>query len=418
MGLNLDSPPVLHPLGDVRSQTYADALTLPMVVPTASLPVVTAISVQDADSVVMLNQIAIQEREKLTKSLQPKYLRYNTWVAGHFSSCTADWTMIASPLPSIPFNKHNNPITITCNPSLFKIVTPIDINLFESLLSTHPNQPFVMLVCKGLREGFWPWADTLLDGFPITHDASWSTINGVDKSNFLKCQIQMEQFKHRFSSPFGPDLLPGMYSMPIYVVPKPNSLDFCMVADHSFGPFSLNAMIPHCDIAGYPLDNLKHLGEVILNFHKTTEPNKPLVIYKSDVSEAYQLLPVHKKWQVKQVNTINGQHYINCASGSIWISFNALVLWIARYICNVECLLEYVDDFFNVARASSLIHYKPFNKSMPKDQVALLNLWTELGIPFKEKKQVFGSPLMVIGIDVDPNNLTYTLPAKAKSDLL
>ena len=48
----------------------------------------------------------------------------------------------------------------------------------------------------------------------------------------------------------------------------------------------------------------------------------------------------------------------------------------------------------------------------------LLNLWTELGIPFKEKKQVFGSPLMVIGIDVDPNNLTYTLPAKVESDLL
>ena len=55
---------------------------------------------------------------------------------------------------------------------------------------------------------------------------------------------------------------------------------------------------------------------------------------------------------------------------------------------------------------------------MPKDQVALLNLWTELRILFKEEKQVFGMLLTVIGIEVDPNNLTYTLPKKAKTDLL
>ena len=55
---------------------------------------------------------------------------------------------------------------------------------------------------------------------------------------------------------------------------------------------------------------------------------------------------------------------------------------------------------------------------MPEDQVALLNLWTELGIPFKEEKQIFGTLLTVIGIEVDPDNLTYTLPKKAKTDLL
>ena len=76
------------------------------------------------------------------------------------------------------------------------------------------------------------------------------------------------------------------------------------------------------------------------------------------------------------------------------------------------------DDSCNIAYASSFIDYEPFNKHMPKDQVTLLNLWTELGIPFKEKKQVFGTPLTVIGINVNPNNLTYTLPEKAKSDLL
>ena len=124
-------------------------------------------SVQDASSTAIWSWIAIQGKKKLTRNLQPKYLQYNTWTVGHFSPHTADWTINATPLPSIPSNKHDDVITsetILNNPTLFQIVTPINIDLFESLLSTYPNQLFVILVCRGLREGFWPWANTLLDG--------------------------------------------------------------------------------------------------------------------------------------------------------------------------------------------------------------------------------------------------------------
>ena len=140
-----------------------------------------------------------------------------------------------------------------------------------------------------------------------------------------------------------------MYSMPVHVVLKPNLSDFQMVMDHSFGLYALNAMIPHDDIAGYPLDNLKHIGELLLDFHQTVRPVEPIIVSKSDISEAYRLLPVHKKWQIKQINTVDGLRYVdrcntfgNRASGSIWISFNALVLWIVRYICNIHNLLAYV----------------------------------------------------------------------------
>jgi hypothetical protein len=47
-----------------------------------------------------------------------------------------------------------------------------------------------------------------------------------------------------------------------------------------------------------------------------------------------------------------------------------------------------------------------------------LELWDELGIPHKEKKQVFGSPLTIIGFEVNPNTMTITLPEKAKLDLI
>jgi len=341
---------------------------------------------------------------------------------------TADWTLNAQPLPSIPISELNNEITtktINDNPSLFQIITPINIDKFELLLETHPNQRFVKSVCKGLREGFWPWADTLLDGYPTTHDESQPTIKDEVQSEFLHSQIQVEQKKNRFSRSFGSVLLPGMYSMPIHAVPKPRSTDLRMVTDHSAGRYSLNSMIPHDDIAGYPLDNLKNLGEILLNLREKIGSQVPLILFKSDIAEAYRLLPVHKKWQLKQINTVDGLRYVDrCnafggrASGSIWIAFNSLVTWIARNIRGINNLMVYVDDSFKITTADSMEYYKPFQKSMPKDQIDLMNLWTDLNIPFKEKKQLFGSPLTIIGIDVDPNKMTFSLPDYARQDLL
>ena len=60
----------------------------------------------------------------------------------------------------------------------------------------------------------------------------------------------------RFSKPFGEKLLPAMYCMPIFAVPKPHSTNLRMVTDQSAGKYSLNNMIPREDIIGYPLDNL------------------------------------------------------------------------------------------------------------------------------------------------------------------
>ena len=107
-----------------------------------------------------------------------------------------------------------------------------------------------------------------------------------------------------------------------------------------------------------------------------------------------------------------------CGSGSIWIAFNSLVTWIARHEKCIDNLLVYADDSFKVVEASSLVYYQPFDRYIPKDQVKLLDSWEELRIPFKQKKQLFGSPLTIIGIEVDPNAMTFTLPQTARTDLI
>jgi len=57
-------------------------------------------------------------------------------------------------------------------------------------------------------------------------------------------------------------------------------------------------------------------------------------------------MPMHPCWQIKQVNTIDGKHYVDrcnafggSGSGGIWITFNSLVAWIAK-----NELLEFISS--------------------------------------------------------------------------
>ena len=61
---------------------------------------------------------------------------------------------------------------------------------------------------------------------------------------------------------------------------------------------------------GYPLDNMTHLGEMLLR-KKEESPDEELVVFKSDISDAYHNLPMHPLWQIKQVNTIQKQRHID-----------------------------------------------------------------------------------------------------------
>ena len=222
--------------------------------------------------------------------LQPKYLRHNLWERDStLSPSTAEWLETADPLPRPPKLEVSNPIclkTITDNPHLFQVSTPIKVDVFETLLKDHPNQPFVKSVCTGLREGFWPWADTLSRGFPVTHDEMRLSSSNSEHVIFICDQCIKERQKGHYSESFGPDLLPGMYSMPIHAVPKPQSTDLRLINDHSAGPFSLNHMIDHTQVTGFPLDNMWNISEMLFNVRRNLGLT-PLVLWKSNIADAF-----------------------------------------------------------------------------------------------------------------------------------
>lgn len=275
-----------------------------------------------------------------------------------------------------PTSEFNNPVvakTIQENPHLFKIVTPIKVDVFESYLTSHPNQPFVQSVCKGLKEGFWPWASTMAEGYPEMNDESKGIPKDEQRANFLQSQRDIELVKEHFSPSFGKDLLPGMYSMLIYAVPKLSLSDYRMVTDQSCGRHLLNSMIQHDQVTGYPLDNMVHFGEILMDIERR-EPGKRQVTWKSDIAEAYRNIPMHLFWQIKQVNTVNGQCHIDrcntfggCGSGAIFISVNSLVAWIAKNKKAIHYLLDYVNDSSGCRLENDMAYYSSYKKLYPKD---------------------------------------------------
>lgn len=336
-------------------------------------------------------------------------------------------TLTANPLPSPPRSEVQNKVvrkTITQNPDLFKIVSPINVDAFGKQLKDHPNQPFVKSVVRGLRKGFWPWADTSVSTLPTTYDGSRlrQPITKKDKANFIRQQRDEEVELERWSKPFGKKLLPGMHAPPIGAVPKSTPGKFRLIIDQSSGPHALNSTIPKSQVK-VKLDNIHDLGTELLAVRKK-HPERKICLFKSDVKSAYRQLPVHPLWQIKQVVTIDGQRHVdrcntfgNRGGGWNWDAVASLVNWISTEKKKAP-LLGYVDDNFGWEFEGNKKYYKPYKKHFPTKQTRLLELWDELGIPHDEEKQLSGPSLPILGYEVDANAMTVKVPDEKKARVI
>ena len=157
----------------------------------------------------------------------PRFLRNLVWDDRDVPRRSfVDVSLTHDPVPDVLPDVRSDPIiaaTLAACSDLFKIVTPIKTDVFQNLLSDHPNQPFVRSVCRGLREGFWPYADEKPDTYPDTWDEVRPPLSDDRACQFLRDQRDEEIALDCYSPAFGTDLLPGMYSMPVHVVPKPHS---------------------------------------------------------------------------------------------------------------------------------------------------------------------------------------------------
>ncbi|KIY52916.1 hypothetical protein FISHEDRAFT_34137, partial [Fistulina hepatica ATCC 64428] len=338
----------------------------------------------------------------------PKYARNLVWVdatdddSPPTKESLAETSLSMPPVPTPPDNELSNSTalaTIHNFPHLFSIVTPVRVDVFHELLQDHPNRSLVQSVCRGLCEGFWPWASTAGRSYPDTYDNAqgYRTLSEPRQLAFAHQQCAAEVDAGRFSESFGPDLLPGMYGVPMWVVPKPHSDGLRLVVDHSAGKYSLNSMIPKLERRVH-LDGLQQLGEALIRAREQ-HPDRPLVVWKSDVSHAYRILPMHPLWQIKQTVNLDHERRVDFdnnfgggGSGRIWSVFFALVLWIAMFV-------EFIVDLFAY-------------------QCKLLRLWDRIGVPHEQRKQEWGPAIVVIGLLVDTVAMSVAMTDQGRRDLI
>ncbi|KAI5124410.1 hypothetical protein M0805_008294 [Coniferiporia weirii] len=328
----------------------------------------------------------------------------------------------AEPLPAPP-SVNELPIdlvnTVRNHPELFKIVTPIDVDIFEALLKLHPNRKFVESVVEGLRRGFWPFAQIPYD-MTVDESRKQKVREYGLRQEFLEEQLKKEVKAGRFSGPFGKRLYRGMACMPVHVGQSLAGKKFRLINNHSAGDHSLNSLIPENERCAQA-DDIRALIR-ILRARRLTKSN--IVLFKSDVSHAFRIIPMSPYWQALQAVKVNGDYYVdrcntfgNAASQRIFCAFTSLVLWIAENVWGIPDILSYVDDHFSWEYSSRKKYYVRYNKFLPEKQARLLELWDLLGIPHEPRKQESGITLTIIGYEVDLRRRRVSVP-KEKTDSL
>ena len=143
-----------------------------------------------------------------------------------------------------------------------------------------------------------------------------------------------------------------------------------------------------------PMDSLACFGEKLMALRRSRpelSQSDSYVIWKSDISEAYRVCPLHPFWQLKQgVQVGTDVHVDRCivfgssASPAIFIAFNSLVSWIAERRRDISFITTYLDDSSGCTTKDDLTFYVPYQKHLPSPQARLLSLWDDLGIPHEE----------------------------------
>ncbi|KAH9809338.1 hypothetical protein DFH28DRAFT_905376 [Melampsora americana] len=354
--------------------------------------------------------------------------------AAHFSA-SVDSSITADPLPDAP-PLSEDPMAARAlrkDPHLFKIVCPIKTSRLERLTKSHPNQPFVQSILKGLRHGFWPMSSPPSQ-VTCSHPNHVGTEEGLAILRKTRDKdVKSERFSEGFHSP-----LQGMKCAPLCLATNKHSGKTRMCTNMSFGSPSPNDLIDKAQIK-IKLDSIASFIPSLVRLRKEPTPHdstvdrfvwtprKPrsdrkVVIWKSDVDSAFRILPVHLQWQLRQIIKVDNLFHIDrcvnfgCAgSPKIWCSFFSLVLWIARYELGITDLNSYMDDSWGASLAAHTVSFK--DHRIPLNQAKFLTLFDYLGIPWAWEKQLWGGKLEIIGHLIDCDTMIIALAEEKRMAL-
>ncbi|GAA6029109.1 hypothetical protein JCM8097_001603 [Rhodosporidiobolus ruineniae] len=346
-------------------------------------------------------------------------------------------SLSAAPLPRASFSPGRLATierTIAAFPEEFDFRPTIDTALFRSALEAHPNRRFIESVLRCLER----------DGFEPPHNGDEPAGNDPSSARFpssVAHRILIEESVDaaiglQWTSPGTFFPLPGVTYNSLFVV-EPDQHRTRVVGNHTAS--GLNDGIAHEDCPCV-YDTVQDLARIIRWHHSATgRLRSTSILWKLDISLAFKLLVMSRRWQARQGIVIlvsdgaggwKKRYHVEWrgvfgsrAMPFLWTRFMSLLLWISRRRCALENPLAYMDDQFQLDPLGSLVDFVgPDGAALriPASQAAVSSLWTSLGIPHKVSalKAPFGRAVLIVGFLVDLDKLSISISAASIDKLL
>jgi hypothetical protein len=324
--------------------------------------------------------------------------------------------------------------TLALYPTEFHFNRTIDDLMLEEFLSNFPDQAFAKDVLRSLRS----------DGFEPPHDGRAAL--GEDPSSvrfpkqerhraFIQATID-EEIEKGWISRGTSFPLPGVtYSSYFAVESENHRIRACCDRTAS----GINDGIDRLDcptVYDSIVDLIRLLRWDRLESLLLTPSS---TLWKLDVSSAFKLLVMSRRWQTRQGIAIlrlgnDGRKEVSyhiewrgvfgCrAMPFLWTRFMSLIVWIGQNEYGIERPLAYMDDAFGCDNSGLLVNFLTpdgTNVRIPQDQQRMATLWSNLGIPFKlsVEKAPSGRCITIVGIQVDLDSFSVSLPEKSVDKLV
>jgi hypothetical protein len=286
-----------------------------------------------------------------------------------------------------------------------KATTPINIERLQVELANHPDKDFVKYLIDGLRNGF-----DIFMGDDVNIDISYECrnlktaredphtveqlINTEVKKGYLVGPLHTLPFSNYRVSPIG--IATGKYSGKKRLI-----LDLSSPHENSEID-SINDLIDKdkCSLRYVKVDDA---------IKKIQELGRNAILCKTDISDAFKLIPVKPElWHLLCIKWENQYYYFvrlpfgSRSSPRIFDCLSQAVVWIAKNNYDIDNMFHLLDDFLTIDKSDTIGE---------RTMALLCTLFKRLNIPLSMKKTEGPTQcLEYLGIILDTNKMEARLP--------
>ena len=274
----------------------------------------------------------------------------------------------------------------------------VNIELFEQLLSSHPDPDLVSYIIDGLKHGFdIGFTGSFSPTLPKNHKSA------DENKKLIQDAINREIARGHTAGPFTHPPFPQTHCSPIGAAPKKDgTVRLIMDLSQPHGS-SINDDISKED---FPCEYTKFDDATNL----LMEAGQGSLLCKLDVKHAYRLLPVRPDQWHHLCYFWDGKYYVDLvlpfgmrSSGAIFNQFASLIRWIIINHYKIPRIINYSDDFFAVLAK---------DMKMASAQLrTIIQAFKDLGVPLASEKIEGPVTLLVyLGIVINSLNMTIEVP--------